>query len=85
MVDVPSVDSGTGAALLLDGEDTALIRVMMADGAGSLRSTAVANVSARVVSGPGRVLGIGSGDPACKCQPRDASCVTYGGLIRVQV
>lgn len=84
-LDAPSPLTGTGSAVLLDGEDVALARVSLVDSTGVLVSTVVVNVTLSVVSGPGRLLGIGNGDPG-NHQPQQGSVVaTYLGLARAIV
>eukprot|EP00118_Oscarella_pearsei_P001518 m.7665 g.7665 ORF g.7665 m.7665 type:complete len:973 (+) comp19344_c0_seq1:163-3081(+) len=64
-VDVPSKVTGTGTALLLDGQDAGLIRATILDAKGRVVRSASHNVTFRVVSGPGRIIGVGNGDPMC--------------------
>ncbi len=64
-LDAPSAAKGTGAALLLDGQDVALLRAEVLDADGSLVTTSTANVTFEVSAGPGRVIGSHNGDPAC--------------------
>ena len=64
-VDVPSPVTGTGDALIADGQDAALIRATVVDAAGHETLHSGANISFEMVSGPGRVIGVGNGDPAC--------------------
>ncbi len=85
-VDVPSPATGTGARLVLDGGDVALLRAATLDGAGgALVSGAPVNLSFSVLSGPGRIAGVGSGDPASHEQPNGATVATFGGLARALV
>jgi hypothetical protein len=85
-VDVPSPATGTGARLLLDGGDVALLRAALLDGAGgALVSGAPANVTFSIVSGPGRIAGVGAGDPTAHEQPNGATVATFGGLARALV
>jgi len=65
-VDVPSPRTGTGQALLLDGQDTALLRLSIVDSTGQLVSGGVqsaTNVTFSVIEGPGRIVGVGNGQP----------------------
>jgi hypothetical protein len=92
-LDVPSVATGTGSALLLDGRDTALVRASVlervagantttdVDGYALVTST-VYRVSWRVVSGPGRLVGIGNGDATSHEWLKSTSVQTYLGLAR---
>lgn len=56
-LDAPSPLTGTGAALLLDGQDVGLVRAQISDAAGRLITTATHNVTFTIESGPGRVVG----------------------------
>jgi hypothetical protein len=62
---VPSAATCTGDKVLLDGRDTALIRIATVDANGVPTNaggpTGGLNVSVEVVSGPGRLVGVGSG------------------------
>lgn len=64
-VDVPSPATGTGDAVITDGADSALIRATVVDAAGHETLHSGANISFEIVSGPGRVIGVGNGDPTC--------------------
>ena len=68
-----------GALLALTEPDT------LVDARGALVSTAPVNVTFSVVSGPGRIAGVGSGDPTSHEQPNGATVATFGGLARVFV
>ena len=84
-IDVPSEKTGTGSALVLDGQDTGLVRASIVDSTGQVVPSASHNVSFRIVSGPGRIIGVGNGDPACH-EPNHASWRSaYHGLARVVV
>ncbi len=84
-LDAPSLATGTGSRLLLDGEDAALVRVASVDALGVLVSTFPVNVTFAIVSGPGRLVGVGSGNPAAHEQPNGAVVATFGGLARAVV
>ena len=60
-VDVPSLSTGTGSALYLDGQDVAFIRAQLVDAAGVLVRGSDVNLTYSVVSGPVRLVGTGSG------------------------
>ena len=64
-VDVPSVSTGTGDRLLADGADAGLVRVTLLDAAGNVAPDSGVNVSFSIVDGPGRVIGVGNGNPKC--------------------
>jgi hypothetical protein len=81
----PAPASGTGAALYLDGDDVALVAVRAVDAAGALVSTAPVNVTWAVAAGPGRVAGIGAGDPTSHEQPNGAVVATFGGLAHAVI
>lgn len=84
-LDAPALATGTGEALLADGEDAALVRASIVDSAGRLCSGASDRVSFTVVSGPGKVLGVGNGDPSSH-EPNVASeRSAYAGLARAVV
>jgi hypothetical protein len=84
-VDVPSPVTGTGDALVADGQDAALIRATVVDAAGRETLHSGANISFEVVSGPGRVIGVGNGDPACTEPNVAAWRSSYKGLARAVV
>ena len=62
-IDAPSPVTGTGDALLLDGQDAALLRASVVDDAGRVVHLASHNLSFRVLDGPGVVQGTHNGDP----------------------
>lgn len=64
-IDAPSIATGTGNAVLLDGHDVALLRASVLDANGKVMHLASNNISFRVVSGPGLIQGAGNGDPHC--------------------
>lgn len=84
-VDVPSNTTGTGSVLLLDGADTGIVRITLVDSAGSVITTIPTNVSFEVVSGPGRVLGVGSGDPAAHTPQQGRTCGTFAGTVKALI
>ena len=79
-IDAPHATTGTGAALLLDGQDAALLRATLVDAAGRRAPLATHNVSFRIVSGPGRVQGAHNGDPR-NHEPNDAPWHQRTGLV----
>jgi len=84
-LDAPSKATGTGSALLLDGQDAALLRASVVDNTGNVIHLASHNVSFRIVSGPGFVQGTGNGDPHCH-EPNNAPWHSaYHGLVRAVV
>ena len=82
-VDVPSAQTGTGTALLLDGQDVGLLRAEIVDARGIFCALASGvNITFKVVQGPGAVVGVHSGDPKSH-EPNQASYHTsYNGLVR---
>jgi hypothetical protein len=83
-LDVPSISTGTGTSLLLDGRDTAMIRASIVDGANNeaLVSSATNRITWRVVSGPGMNAGISNGDPASHEWMKSDAVNAFGGLAR---
>jgi hypothetical protein len=82
VLDVPSISTGTGSALYLDGEDIALIRISTVDSAGNLISIVPVNITFSILSGPGRIAGVSSGNPAAHDEPNGATVLSFGGLAR---
>ena len=84
-IDVPNEDTGTGSALLLDGQDAGMVSAALIDGSGKIAHGSSLNVSFSIVSGPGRIVGVGNGDPACH-EPNQATWRSaYHGLARAIV
>lgn len=84
-IDVPSEKTGTGTALLLDGQDAALVRVSVLDTNGQVTHMATNNITFSIVSGPGIIQGTGNGDPHCH-EPNNAPWHSaYHGLVRAVV
>jgi hypothetical protein len=54
-IDAPSPLTGTGEALVADGEDTAMIRATLLDKNGQLAAEAMDEVVFKVASGEGRL------------------------------
>lgn len=81
-IDAPSPTTGTGSRVVLDGHDVALVRATIVDAAGRPAPQGRHNVTFEVLSGPGRVLGVGNGDPACH-EPHQATWrSSYNALAR---
>ncbi len=81
-VDAPSPTTGTGTALLADGQDTALVAAMVVDANGNIDHTSSVNISLRVVSGPGKVIATHNGDVQ-NHEPNLAPWhSSYHGLVR---
>ena len=84
-LDAPSLATGTGAAVYLDGTDVALVRATVLDAAGHVVSDSTANVSFTITSGPGLIVGVGNGDPS-SLDPNQVSWrPAYHGLVRAVV
>jgi hypothetical protein len=84
-VDVPSPISGTGAKLLLDGQDTALVRASVLDAAGRVVHDGNNSVTFKVVSGPGRLVGTHNGFVGSHGRNDNATMRAYHGLVRAVV
>jgi hypothetical protein len=84
-LDVPSTDTGTGSALVLDGQDAGMVSAAILDSNGRVMHWSTDNVTFSIVSGPGRIVGVGNGNPQCH-EPNQASWRSaYHGLARVIV
>ena len=55
------------------------------DAGGRLVSTGAVNITFAVSSGPGRLIGVGNGDPASHCPPKGKTCATFAGHARAIV
>lgn len=53
---------GTGSKLVLDGHDAALIRASIVDSDGIVLPSDNSTVTFSIVSGPGRIIGVGNGE-----------------------
>ena len=81
-IDVPNKVTGTGSALVLDGQDAGMVGVKVVDAQGNVVHSSSHNVTFQIVSGPGRIIGVGNGDPTCH-EPNQASWRSaYHGLAR---
>ena len=90
-LDAPSLRTGTGSALYLDGSDVALLRATVVDSEGvqcwglgtdvSGGSEAVV-VTFAVEAGPARVVGVHNGHPALQAGAGASAVPVYGGLAR---
>jgi hypothetical protein len=81
-VDAPSLTTGTGVAVLLDGVDVALVRATVVDSAGNACDDAAHVVTFAVTDGPARVVGVHNGDPTLQTLAGEAAVPAYGGLAR---
>jgi len=84
-LDAPSVSTGTGTAVVLDGQDAALVRASIVDADGRVMHQATNNVTFKVVSGPGMVQGTGNGDPRNHDPNNMPWHPAYHGLVRAVV
>jgi hypothetical protein len=81
-MDVPSLSTGTGSKVYVDGSDVALLRATILDAQGNIVRDSTLNISFAVTSGPGYISGVGNGDPACQ-EPNQATWRSaYHGLAR---
>jgi hypothetical protein len=62
-----------------------MIRAQVEDAAGNLVSTGVYNISFVLVSGVGRLNGVGNGDHECLTAPKGNTIASYFGLARAYV
>lgn len=85
-VDCPSPITGTGQALVLDGQDTGLIRATIVDADGTVVHNAAHNVTFKVISGHGEIVGVHSGQPDSH-EPTHGTThhTAYHGLVRAVV
>jgi len=86
-LDAPSPLTGTGSCLVADGQDAALLRATVVDQNNRTVHLATNNVSFRVLSGPGVLLGAHNGDqhPTLH-EPNSAHWHTaFHGLVRAVV
>ena len=86
-LDAPSERTGTGSALVLDGQDAGLVRVSLVDARGTLVTDAAndVNVTFGVACGPGRIVGVGNGDPTSHELNTASWRTTFHGLARAVV
>jgi hypothetical protein len=82
-LDAPSLSTGTGGALYLDGTDAALVRASVVDSEGVVcEDDSATRVTFAVSSGGGMVWGTGNGDPSNHEPNHSPSRVVYHGLVR---
>ena len=84
-VDAPSEKTGTGTSLVLDGQDAGMVSAAIVDSKGNVVPSYSDTVTFHIVSGPGRIIGVGNGDPACHEPNQVSSRSAYHGLARVIV
>ena len=84
-VDSPNPKTGTGSMLVLDGQDAGMVSAAIVDSNGKVVPSASNNVTFSIVKGPGRIIGVGNGDPTCH-EPNKATWRSaYHGLVRAIV
>ena len=89
-LDIPSLDTGTGTHLVLDGKDTAMIRASIVYEDNSvLVSHATNRIEFKVSSGPGTYSGCSNGDASSHEWMKSNTINAHGGLahffVRVSV
>ena len=84
-LDAPSLATGTGSKVYLDGGDVALLRASVVDESGNLCWDATLPLFFSVTSGPGFVWGTGNGDPSDQVKLNSNNRTTYHGLARAVV
>lgn len=84
-LDCPSVATGTGESLFLDGQDVALVRASIVDSTGQISHMATHNVTFVIRSGPGKVIGTANGDSKSYQPHTSPSQAAYHGLVRAVV
>ena len=85
MIDVPNNKTGTGDMLVLNGQDAGMVSAAIVDANGMVVPSSSANVTFRIVSGPGRIVGVGNGDPSCHEPNQVPWRSAYHGLARAVV
>ena len=81
-IDAPNEKTGTGSALVLDGQDAGMVAAAVVDAQGRVVPSYSDIVTFHIVRGPGRIIGVGNGDPSCH-EPNKASWRSaYHGLAR---
>lgn len=84
-MDVPSLTTGTGQRVFVDGMDVALLRATVLDAKGNAVLDATYNITFAVSAGPGFVAGVGNGDPSCQEPSQVSWRSSYHGLTRAIV
>ena len=84
-IDAPTERTGTGTAVVLDGQDAGMVSATIVDSQGNVVPSYSDIVTFRIVSGPGHIIGVGNGNPMCH-EPNKASWRSaYHGLARAIV
>lgn len=84
-LDAPSALTGTGTALLADGQDTALVRATVVDAAGHKVHDASNVVTFAVVGSEGRLVGTHNGRVDSHARSDSSFVAAYHGLARAVV
>ena len=82
MVDVPSTKTGTGTTLVLDGQDAGMVSAAIVDAQGRVVPSFSGKVTFNIASGPGKIIGVGNGDPSCHEPNQVPWRSAYHGLAR---
>ncbi|KAL6074978.1 Glycosyl hydrolases family 2, sugar binding domain protein [Balamuthia mandrillaris] len=81
-IDAPSKTTGTGDYLVLDGQDTAMLRATIVDANGVVVPNATNNVTFSIISGDGAVVATHNGDPASRSPANATWHAAYHALVR---
>jgi hypothetical protein len=88
-IDAPSPLTGTGSALVLDGQDVAMIRAQLLDAAGSpvnpQDASAGMNVTFAVTAGGGKILATHNGSPYSEVDSTGPVFPAHHGVVRAFV
>ena len=84
-LDVPNTATGTGSSLVLDGQDAGMVSAAIVDAQGNVVPSFSGQVNFRIVSGPGRIIGVGNGNPSCHEPSQVSWRSAYHGLARAIV
>eukprot|EP00040_Diaphanoeca_grandis_P011360 m.58192 g.58192 ORF g.58192 m.58192 type:complete len:953 (+) comp22513_c0_seq2:99-2957(+) len=81
-IDAPSVSTGTGSAVVADGEDIAMIRTTIVDEHGLTVPRSNNNITFSIISGAGSIWSTHNGDPANDSPSHAPWTPSYHGLAR---
>ena len=82
-LDAPSMSTGTGNSVYLDGTDVALLRASVVDANGILVQSSTTNISFTISAGPARIAAVANGDPADHTPAHASWKQAYNGFVRV--
>jgi hypothetical protein len=88
ILDAPTARTGTGTALLLNGQDVALVRAEVVDAKGRVvtgGSNNTINITFSVTDGPGRIVATHNGDQRCHTPNLALWHHAFHGLVRAVV